>query len=249
MTIQYDGTNYFGWQRQKKGPTIQAQIEESLRKIFKKEIKIRGAGRTDAGVHALAQIATFKVDLNFPLHNLKKALNALLPSDIKVTEVEEFDKNFHPQYSVKSKSYVYYLYQNEYCSPFIQRYVWHYVKELNLNAIQKAKELFIGKFDFTAFSGRTTVKDKVRTVYSLTVEPSDTIYFLDMKIKGNFIKFRIEANGFLKYMARNIVGALVELGKERLTEETLKEALTTGNRPNSLRTAPPQGLFLERIIY
>lgn len=249
LTIQYDGTNYYGWQRQKKEHTIQSKIEEALSKIFKTEIKIRGAGRTDTGVHALGQIATFKINKSLPLHRIKKALNALLPSDIIIKEIEEVDEDFHPQYSVKSKSYIYYLCNDEYCSPFLQRFVWHYSRNLKLSSMQKATYILIGTHDFTAFSGSTEVKDRIRTVKSLTVEPLKSLNFLDINLEGNFIKFRIEADGFLKYMVRNIVGCLVEIGREGLTEDQIIEALRTGKRPNPLRTAPPNGLFLEKIFY
>lgn len=249
LTIQYDGTNYLGWQRQKKGQTIQAKIEETLGKIFKREIKIRGAGRTDAGVHALGQVATFNWDINFPINKLKKAMNALLPSDIRITDIEEAEQNFHPQYSVKKKSYLYYVCYGEDCNPFLQRYVWHYERRLNLYLMEEAKELFLGTKDFTPFSGSTEVKDKIRTVYDLTIEHSEELYFLDMNIKGSFVKFRIEADGFLKYMVRNIVGSLVEVGRGGLTKRAIEEAIKNGRRPNPLRTAPPQGLFLEKIIY
>ncbi len=249
MIIQYDGTNYKGWQRQKKGDTVQAKIEEALSEIFKKEIKIRGAGRTDAGVHALCQVASFKEDLKLPLYILKKAINSMLPSDIRVINIQEVDENFHPRFSAKRKSYVYYLCNDEDCSCFIQRYVWHYKKKLDLSAIKEAAELFIGCHDFTAFSGSTDVKDKVRTIYNLSVEPVESLYFLDMKIRGSFLKFRIEADGFLKYMVRNIVGCLVEVGRGGLSIDNIQEALNTGRRPNPLRTAPPRGLFLEKIFY
>lgn len=249
MTIQYDGSNYFGWQRQKQQQTIQAKIEEALSRIFKKEIKIRGAGRTDTGVHALAQVATFKADFNFDLYILKKVLNSLLPFDIKVIEMENVEKSFHPQYAIKRKSYIYYLCCDEYCSPFIQKYVWHYGRTLNISFMREVKEMFIGTHDFTAFSGSTEVKNKIRTIYALTIETSDNLHFLDMTMKGSFIKFGVEADGFLKYMTRNIIGSLVELGRGALSKETINEAIKKGKRPNPLRTAPPQGLFLERIVY
>lgn len=249
LTIQYDGTNYLGWQRQKKGQTIQAKIEEVLGKIFKGEIKIRGAGRTDAGVHALGQVATFNWDFNFPINKLKKAMNSLLPSDIRIIDVEETNESFHPQYSVKKKSYLYYICYDEYCNPFFQRYFWHYERRLNLYLMEESKKLFLGTKDFTPFSGSNEVKDRVRTVYSLTIEPSEELYFLDMTIKGSFVKIRIEADGFLKYMVRNIVGCLVEVGRGGLTNRAIEDAIKNGRRPNPLRTAPPQGLFLEKIIY
>ncbi len=249
LIIQYDGTNYLGWQRQKQGQTIQAQIEEALSTIFREKITIRGAGRTDAGVHALGQVATFTKDLTFPIDNLKKALNALLPADIQIIQIEEVEESFHPQYSVKKKSYVYYICCDEYCNPFLQKYVWHYKRPIDLSLMKEAKELFLGTKDFSAFSGSTEVKNKIRTVYNLTVEFSDSLCFLDMNWKGSFIKFRIEANGFLKYMARNIVGCLLDIGRNALPLGELKKAFEEGRRPNPLTTAPPQGLFLEKIIY
>ncbi|WP_353683231.1 tRNA pseudouridine(38-40) synthase TruA [Thermodesulfovibrio sp. 3907-1M] len=249
MTIQYDGTNYSGWQRQKKGYSIQALIEQALSKICKTEIKIRGAGRTDAGVHALGQVASFKWQIKMPLNNLKKALNSLLPEDIRVVEIEEVDAEFHPQYAVKRKSYVYYLCIDEECSCFIQRYVWHYPRKLNLSLMEESLSLFKGTRDFTAFSGSTEVKNKIRTVYDFTMERLDRLCFMDMNMIGNFIKFRIEADGFLRYMVRNIVGCIVELGREKLSVESICEAFNSGKRPSPMQTAPSRGLFLEKIYY
>lgn len=249
MTIQYDGTNYFGWQRQKRGQTIQATIEECLRKIFQREIKIRGAGRTDAGVHALGQVATFKAELKMSLGVLKKVLNSLLPDDIKITDIEKVEDSFHPQYSVKRKSYIYYLCLDEECSCFIQRYVWHYPWKLDLFLMEEALSLFKGTKDFTAFSGSTDVKNKIRTVYDFTMQPFTNLCFLDMFMIGNFIKIRIEADGFLKYMVRNLVGCIVEIGKGKLRIEAVQKAFESGKRPSTMQTAPSNGLFLEKVIY
>lgn len=249
MTIQYDGTDFYGWQRQKKQRSVQATIEEALSKILKVDTNIRGAGRTDAGVHALEQVATFKGNVSFSLENLKKALNSLLPPSIRVFHIEEVDPTFHPQYSAKRKSYVYYLCNDSLCSPFLMRYVWNLSWELNLQAIKRATEHFLGRANFSAFSGSTEVKDKVRTIFEISVEPTSELNFLDMVFHGNFIKFRIEADGFLKYMARNIVGVLVEIGRGALEERAIIKALIDGVRPTPLRTAPPQGLFLEKIYY
>lgn len=249
MTIQYDGTNYFGWQSQKKAQTIQAKIEESLHKIFKKKIKIRGAGRTDAGVHALGQVATFKAEPKMSLEVLKKVLNSLLPDDIKITDMQKVEDSFHPQYSVKRKSYIYYLCLDEECSCFIQRYVWHYPRKLNLSLMENAICLFKGMKDFTAFSGSSDVKNKIRTVYDFTMQSLTKLCFMDMCLNGNFIKFRIEADGFLRYMIRNLVGCIVEIGKGNLSIESIQEAFESGKRPSPMQTAPPNGLFLEKVIY
>ncbi|MEN2993925.1 MAG: tRNA pseudouridine(38-40) synthase TruA [Thermodesulfovibrio sp.] len=249
MTIQYDGTNYFGWQRQKKEQTIQSKIEEALYKIFKKPIKIRGAGRTDAGVHALGQVASFKAELKMPLDVFKRILNFLLPDDIRIIEVEKVDDSFHPQYSVKKKSYIYYLCLDEECSCFIQRYVWHYPWKLDLSLMQKALSLFIGTRDFSAFSGSTDVKNKVRTIYEFTMESLSKLCFMDMQFSGSFIKFRIEADGFLKYMVRNLVGCVVEIGRGKLSIDSIEKAFNLGKRPSPMQTAPSKGLFLEKIFY
>uniref|UniRef100_A0A7C4ELC0 tRNA pseudouridine synthase A n=1 Tax=Thermodesulfovibrio aggregans TaxID=86166 RepID=A0A7C4ELC0_9BACT len=249
MTIQYDGTRYSGWQRQKKGRDIQTVIENAISKIFKKDIKIRGAGRTDAGVHALGQVASFKAELKMPPGVLKKVLNSLLPEDIRITGVDEIDDSFHPQYSVKRKSYIYYVCIDEDCQCFIKRYVWHYPRHLNLSVMEESLSLFKGTFDFTAFSGSTNVKNKIRTIYDFTMQMLSELCFLDMKIQGNFIKFRIEADGFLKYMVRNIVGCMIEIGRGKLTHEQIKKAIQKGERPKPLQTAPACGLFLEKIFY
>ncbi len=249
LTLQYDGTNYSGWQRQKREVTIQGKIEECLRRIFKKEVTIRGAGRTDAGVHALSQIATFRIDVEIAEDALKKALNSMLPRDIRVLRVDRVDDAFHPQYDVKRKSYIYFLSHGEEASSFLQRYVWFYERRLDLSVMKKAGRLFLGRHDFSAFSGSTEVKNRQRTIYQLEIKKVRSLAFLDLKISGNFIKFRIEADGFLKYMVRNIVGSIVEVGRGAVSLSAIAEALKTGKRPNPLRTAPPQGLFLERIIY
>ncbi|WP_141266063.1 tRNA pseudouridine(38-40) synthase TruA [Thermodesulfovibrio sp. Kuro-1] len=249
MTIQYDGTNYFGWQRQRKGRTIQATIEECLRKIFQREIKIRGAGRTDAGVHALGQVATFKAELKMSLDILKKVLNSLLPNDIKIIKLENVEDSFHPQHSVKRKSYIYYLCFDEECSCFIQRYVWHYPWKLDLSLMEEALSLFTGTKDFTAFSGSTDIKNKIRTVHDFTMQLLTKLCFMDMCLNGNFIKFRIEADGFLRYMVRNLVGCIIEIGKGKLRIESIQEAFESGKRPSTMQTAPSNGLFLEKVIY
>ncbi|MEN2985571.1 MAG: tRNA pseudouridine(38-40) synthase TruA [Thermodesulfovibrionaceae bacterium] len=249
LLIQYDGTNYFGWQRQKEKLTIQAVLEESISKILKKTVKIRASGRTDTGVHALGQVATFRAEVKIPILKFKKAINCLLPPDIRVIDIEEVPDDFHPQYSVRRKSYLYYISLDEICSCFIQRYVWHYPKDLNLDAMISATEIFRGRKDFTAIAGSTDIKDKIRTVYELTVQRVDKICFLDMFFLGNYLKIRIEADGFLRYMVRNIVGALVEVGRGRLTIHNLEEAIRRGVKPSPLQTAPAKGLFLERVVY
>lgn len=249
MIVQYDGTRYSGWQRQKKGGDIQTVIEKVISKIFKRDIKIRGAGRTDAGVHALGQVASFKADVKMPLIALKKVLNSLLPEDIRIVSLEEVDESFHPQYSVKKKSYIYYVCFDEECSCFIKRYVWHYPRQLNLQLMKEAVFLFKGTMDFTAFSGSTDVKNKIRTVYDFAIQSLSELHFMDIKLDGNFIKFRIEADGFLRYMVRNIVGCMIELGRGRLSYEQIKRAIDSRERPKPLQTAPASGLFLERIFY
>lgn len=249
MIIQYDGTDYSGWQKQKKEKTVQGVLEEKLSCILNREIKIRGAGRTDAGVHALEQIAVFSSEIKMPINKLHQALNALLPKDIRIIGMDEVEDNFHPQYSAKKKSYIYFICLDDYVSCFLQRYVWNYPRKLDLKLMEEALDLFKGKKDFSALSGATDVKNKIRTIFDISMEVYSELSFLDIKFNGNFLKIRVEADGFLKNMARNIVGCLIEIGSKRLTKEEIAQFIEKKQRPNPLTTAPPNGLFLEKIFY
>ena len=240
LTIEYEGTNYHGWQFQPNLTTIQGVIQEKILTITRERIKLIGAGRTDAGVHATGQVASFRLKGDIPLPNLWKGLNSLLPPDIRITELEQVEDRFHARYHAKSKEYKYQIFTGKVLSPFLCRYVYHLPFDLKLEEMFAAAELFVGNHDFTPFSpavrGR---KNAIREVFSSS--------FIQQK---EMLIFRIRANGFLQYMTRNIVGSLIEVGKGKLSRENIQEALKTPDLSDLIApTAPPQGLFLMKIEY
>ncbi len=248
LIIEYDGTAYQGWQKQKKGLTIQGIIEDRLKIITGKQIKVIAASRTDAGVHALGQVVTFLTE--FDNKKIKKALNALLPKDIRVIDSVEVDSSFHPRFDAKKKIYFYIISNQRETSAFLYRYSWLVPYPLKIPYMIKASEVLIGKHDFSSFKGSgSSIKNNIREIFSLTIEKLNEIEFMSVDIKGNFLKIRIEADGFLRHMARNIVGTLIEIGRERISVSHMKNILESCDRRLAGQTAPPHGLFLERIVY
>ncbi|HSE83433.1 MAG TPA: tRNA pseudouridine(38-40) synthase TruA [Thermodesulfobacteriota bacterium] len=239
LTIEYDGTNYLGWQRQPQGPTVQETLENTLEKITKEKIKIIGSGRTDTGVHALAQAANFKTAVGMTINGFQKALNSLLPKDIVIKEAAEVGLDFHAQFDAKSKVYVYKILNRSYPSALERLREWFIPHPLNISLMQKAGETLLGEHDFRAFalSGRT--KTTVRTV----------LYVNLIKKDDNRIEFEIEATGFLRGMVRLIVGTLVQVGREKITPDDFREILESGQRTKFVRSAPPWGLFLKEVRY
>jgi tRNA pseudouridine38-40 synthase len=243
LTISYDGTNYSGWQIQPNAPSIQQHLQESLTSLFHSEkIAVIGAGRTDAGVHALNQIAHFKIEHEWPTHRLLLALNGLLPRDIRVKKVELVPLSFHSQYSAIRKEYHYYLYLERVLDPFQRLYCWHIFNRLNVDLLPEAAKLFVGTHDFTSFANEphagSVAKNPVRTIYRLDICP----------IEGG-LRLEFEGNGFLYKMVRNIVGTLVDVASGRLTNDDVVSILKSKDRRQASRAAPPQGLFLVKVDY
>lgn len=250
ILLQYDGTDYFGWQKQKDSNTIQTIIENRLFKITGESIKLTGASRTDSGVHALGQTAVFATNSKLETHTIIKALNSLLPNDIKAISFKETDKNFHPRYNAKSKIYFYLISNNHIVSPFFYRHVWKVPYNLNIALMKKAGRLLKGRHDFSAFRGAGCgAKTTIRDITLLKIESLQEMHFMDCKIQGNFIKISIEADAFMRHMVRNIVGTLVEIGRGKMDIETIPEAFELKDRRKTGPTAPPKGLFLEKIKY
>ncbi len=242
LTIAYDGTNYLGWQRQKSGPTIQGVLEETLARLLGHRIKLRAAGRTDAGVHALGQVANFLTTNKMPLKDLHRALNALLPKDIAIVKVEEVPIKFNAQYDAKHKTYFYQIYNHPIRHPLWRLYSWWVPQKLDLEAMKACLPLFLGQKDFASFRKTgSDIRTTVRTVYSVNLKRAVGI--------ANMLRFEISARGFLRYMVRNIVGALVEVGLHRLTPEELKQIMEAKDRSLAPPPAPPQGLFLKEVVY
>jgi tRNA pseudouridine38-40 synthase len=240
LLIEYDGTNYQGWQVQPDGLTIQGMLEEKLSRLSSERIHVIGSGRTDSGVHALGQVAHFRTQSQMDIRTIQRALNSLLPPDIVIREVEEVDEGFHARKQSKSKVYEYRILNRNLRSAFYRGYVWHIPQKLNLAEMKKATQSLIGEHDFSAFRTvgsptRTTVRRVIRAEWK--------------RGRDGLIRFEIEANGFLKQMVRSIIGTLVEIGKGRMKAADFRKILNSKDRKEAGPTAPAQGLFLKEVKY
>ncbi len=240
LIIEYDGTNYQGWQVQPGGPTVQGTLEEKLSRLTGERIRLFGSGRTDSGVHALGQVAHFKTQSQMDTRTIQRALNSLLPSDIMVQKVEEAPESFHARKHSKSKVYEYRILNRNLRSAFHREYVWHIPQKLNLAEMKKATQILIGEHDFSAF----------RTVGSPTRTSIRRVIRVEWKRgRDGLIRFEIEANGFLKQMVRSIIGTLVEIGRGKMKASDLRKILNSKDRREAGPTAPAQGLFLKEVKY
>ncbi len=240
LTIEYDGTNYQGWQVQPRGLTIQGMLEEKLSRLTGERIHLFGSGRTDSGVHALGQVAHFKTQSQMGTRTIQRALNSLLPSDIMIQKVEEVEEGFHARKHSKSKVYEYRILNQDLRSVFHRGYIWHIPQKLNLTEMKKATQSLIGEHDFSAF----------RTVGSPTRTPVRRVIRAEWKRgRDGLIRFEIEANGFLKQMVRSIIGTLVEIGRGKMKATDFRKIMNSRDRKNAGPTAPAQGLFLKEVKY
>ncbi len=250
LIIEYDGTEYHGWQSQKAGGTIQDIMREKIFAITGEKAMLTGASRTDSGVHALGQVAAFGTRSGLSPDVIMRALNAKLPADIRILGSEETNSDFHPRYAADRKSYFYILSTSKLRSAFLYKYMWNVKTGLNIHSMREAAHTILGEHDFSSFMGSGCgSKTRVRTVHSLDISRHRTINFMTAHIRGDFIKIRIEANAFLRHMVRNIVGTLVEVGRGNLSPEMLSKILKCRDRTAAGPTAPAQGLFLEKITY
>jgi tRNA pseudouridine38-40 synthase len=242
ITVSYDGTEYHGWQVQPDLPTIQAALEEVVAGIEGAPVQVAGSGRTDAGVHALAQVAAFSISNPIPLPNLCKAMNSVLPRDIRVLTAEEVAADFHPRFAAVAKTYEYRILRAGICLPFDRHYVHHYPYPLDESRIIDAAPLLEGEHDFTAFAASDDRdelgRSKVRNVFSSKVEKC-----------GDRLIYRVRGSGFLKHMVRNIVGVMLETGKGNLTGDDIRARLQPGCGIPAGPTAPARGLFLVSVEY
>lgn len=256
LLIEYDGARYGGWQsqRQAKGVlTVQEEIEKQLKKLLKSgRAPVVAAGRTDAGVHALGQVAAFIAGPGFTLapEVVKKALNAMLPADIGIIGAEDCPADFHPRRDAIKKTY-FYLIAAMPCQPvFARPYLWRVPYRLDLDRMLKAAEIIAGKKDFSAFRASGCVSGTpVKELSSLEVMPMREIEFLSVRFSGDFIRISLTADAFLRHMARNIVGTLVEAARGRISPEQVREIIASRDRRLAGPTAPAHGLFLERVYY
>jgi tRNA pseudouridine38-40 synthase len=250
IVIQYDGTHYHGWQVQPRSTTIQAVLQERIAKITGEQVSVIAAGRTDAGVHALAQVASFKTSSRLSCDTVKTALNALLPDDIRITEVCEADLAFHPRYDAKGKVYFYIIANMPVISPFLHNYAWRVPQALDFQKMCTAASLLQGTHDFTSFrASGCGAKNPTRTIFRNSLEKLGSIDFMTAGLSGNFLKLSIEGDAFLRHMVRNIAGTIIEIGKGKLKPEVITELFKAGDRTLAGPTAPARGLFLERVNY
>ncbi|MFP5260789.1 MAG: tRNA pseudouridine(38-40) synthase TruA [Blastocatellia bacterium] len=239
IIIQYDGTNYHGWQIQPGGRTIQGELTRVLSMLDRRRVTVHGAGRTDAGVHAEGQVANFFLEREFAPRALRDAINGNLDRDIRAVEVEQVADSFNARLSARLKTYRYQIWTAPVVSPFLHRYVYHYRGHLDVGEMRKAAGTLVGRHDFSAFTvARTEVEDRVRTLKRLDVDQRE-----------DRITLEVEGDGFLRYMVRTIVGTLIEVGRGRREALSIQEILRSRDRANAGPTAPAAGLTLVRVGY
>ena len=240
IIIEYDGRRYCGWQRQNHDPSIQETIEQALRKMTGQHISVIGSGRTDAGVHAYGQAANFKCETKLKSKDFRGGLNSLTPDDIVVLNCKEVDDGFHARYDAKSKVYIYKFLNRIHPAAIDRQYAWHIRTELNPETMRTAISDLIGKHDFKAFEGAGSPRSHTtRSVMSANL----------YRQNANYLIFEIEADGFLRFMVRNIVGTLAEVGKGKITPPEFKRILDSKDRSQAGATAPAHGLFLKTVNY
>jgi tRNA pseudouridine38-40 synthase len=239
LTLAYDGTGFHGWQVQPKLRTVQGELQQALQKLFNHEVAVTGSGRTDAGVHAHAQVANVETERIMDGDAVVRGANALLPHDIRILAVEEAGPDFHARRSARSKTYRYRIWRPPIVSPFEYRYVHPFRYPLDESLVDRGTTCFVGTHDFTSFCATATeIEDRTRTIYEAKWVRSDKEWM-----------FEIRGNGFLQYMVRTIVGTLIEVGQGRLSPEELPGIFETRDRRSAGPTAPASGLHLIRVEY
>jgi tRNA pseudouridine38-40 synthase len=257
IVLAYDGTNLVGWQRQLAGVSVQARLEDALSAIEGVPVTVVGAGRTDAGVHALGQVASCRIDHPLPVARLVSALNAMLPADIRVLEVEEVDDAFHARYGARLKTYRYLLLNSAVASPFERRYVWHVPHALNVGAMAAGAGYLLGEHDFAALrAAGSATKTTVRRLTAATVREATSAEVVGGSLAlqravgpARVVAFEFGGTGFLRHMIRNAVGTLVEIGLGKRQPAWMAEVLASGDRAQAGPTAPARGLFLVGVDY
>ncbi len=239
LVIEYDGTNYNGWQAQEKYPSIQEELEKAIKIVTGESITVKASGRTDARVHALGQVANFFTNSTIPGDKFKFTLNNVLPDDIRVQSSQEVDRDFHSRFSASHKRYRYRIYAGEVERPLIRNFSYHVTYPLDLDKMREAAKDYIGTYNFKSFRGRrSSIKTSVRTVYSV-----------DIRQKGQIIDITVEGNSFLRNMVRIMVGTLIEIGAGLRPVDSIPWIIEQENRNCAGHTAPAQGLFLEKVFY
>jgi tRNA pseudouridine38-40 synthase len=244
LTIAYDGTDFHGWQIQANKPTIQGEIIAVLRRLTQENVQLLGAGRTDAGVHALGQVGSFRTQSALSAGEFQRALNALLPPSIRIVNAEEKGPDFSARWSAKGKVYRYRIYRRKVLPPMLWRYVLHYPFPLDEEAMKEAAARFVGIHDFSSFAASTGSEDAdkernmEREIFSAELTRSED---------GEELWFTVHGRSFLRYMVRKMVGALLEVGRGKLAPDDIDRLYTLRDRSRSGPTVPPQGLFMVSV--
>ena len=261
ITLAYDGTSYVGWQRQATGTSVQGLIEDALRELDGRDVVLHGAGRTDAGVHALGQVASCALDRAVEADVLLRALNARLPADVRVVSAETVASDFHARFTATAKTYRYRIYNGDVMSPFERRYAWHVFGALDVAAMDAAARSLEGRHDFSAFqtaarttrtTERTIMQSRVTRMKLFTEDTRAQTGFARVPgilRGGDLIVYEITGDGFLRHMVRAIVGTLVDIGRGRRPSEAMREVLASRDRGRAGATAPAGGLFLVGVEY
>jgi tRNA pseudouridine38-40 synthase len=240
LTIEYDGTDFHGWQRQKNDRSIQGEIESALHQMTGEKINLIGSGRTDAGVHALGQVANFKCTTRLESDTFQNGLNSLLPDSIVIRDCDVVDADFHARFDARRKVYHYRILNRRLPKAVYRQYCWHVRRPLDIEMMNRAASELVGTHDFSTFEGTGSPRsDSIRQVINAAF----------FKETEDNIVFEIEANGFLRFMVRSIVGTLVDVGMEKISPEDFRVILESRDRSQTGVTAPPQGLFLVRVTY
>ena len=239
LTIEYDGTDFCGWQKQIGLRTVEGVLNETLTKVLNEEVEVIGSGRTDSKVHALGQVANFKSDTPISLDRFPRAVNSYLPPDVAIVSAEEVPMDFHARYDPKRKTYLYKVQNGSVCRPVYRNYAYHYYRRLDEEKMRQALGMFVGEHDFKAFmSSGSPIKKTVRTIYKAEISREKDLFVIE-----------VEGNGFLYNMVRRIVGVVLEVGSGRLDAGEIPEILKEKDNCRTRRLAPPQGLYLKNVEY
>ena len=245
LLLQYDGTDFHGWQIQEGRRTVQGELTHALSLIDGRGVNVHGSGRTDAGVHAEGQVASVEVQREITTAKLRAAINGNIGRDVRVLAVDVVPDEFHARYSALEKTYVYRIVNGPVISPFWWRYAHHEARPLDLESMKDAGKVFCGEHDWTAFSAaQSDVEDRIRTVTGVEISERH-----DDRSHGSLIEMRVSAEGFLRYMVRAMAGTLMAVGRGELDREAVREALSSGLRPAAAATAPACGLTLLSVRY
>lgn len=239
LTLEYDGTNYKGWQLQSTAPTVQGAVEAALQRLFGEPVRVRVAGRTDTGVHAVGQVIAFAAPKAVEIPRFHRSLNAVLPMDIVVKQIEEAPALFNPRRDAKSRVYQYRIWNHPWRSPLWARYSWHVPYPLKWEEMNEAATLLVGDHDFSSFQGTDAVEHN----------PQRTVLESVVRQDKEFLVYEVEARSFLRHMVRNIVGTLVDVGRGALSIADFAAIFTACDRTRAGLNAPPQGLFLLEVKY